>query len=151
MTPLAACQLPDGGKTPVTASTSQQPGPPTPLVAATPTSQDFRTPLSSRLRRTPSSQGGVRRKTTTARLFENIIDPDTHITEVEEEEDEKETLEMSQVVWDTTVEASPVETTASNKSSGSSTTTNLLNASLWGPDEDDADFLKQLEWWDCLY
>jgi hypothetical protein len=65
---------------------------------------------------------------------------------VEEEEDEKETLEMSQVVWDTTVEASPVETTASNKSSGSSTTTNLLNASLWGPDEDDADFLKQLEW-----
>jgi hypothetical protein len=147
MTPLAASQLPDGGKTPLTASTSQRPNPPTPFGAATPVSQDFRTPLSSRLRRTPSSsQGGVRRNTTTARLFENIIDPDTHITEEEEgEEEEKETLEMSQVVWDT-VEASPVETTAPSRRSSSSTTTNLLNASLWGPDEDDADFLKQLEW-----
>ncbi len=147
MTPLAASQLPDGGKTPLTASTSQRQES-TLLSAiqrqATPTSQDFRTPLSSRLRRTPSSQGGVRRKTTTARLFENIFDPDTHITE--EEEDEKETLEMSQVVWDT-VEASPVEkTTSPAPSRSSSTTTNLLNASLWGPDEDDADFLKQLEW-----
>jgi hypothetical protein len=145
MTPLAASQLPDRVKTPLTASTSQRPNPPTPFGAATPTSQDFRTPLSStRLRRTPSSQGGVRRKTTTARLFENLIDPDTHITE---EEDEKETLEMSQVVWDTTVEASPVETTAPSRSSGSSSTTaNLLNASLWGSEDDDADFLKQLEW-----
>ncbi len=143
---MTASQLPDAGKTPLTASTSQRPNPPTPFGAATPTSQDFRTPLSSILRRTPSSsQGGVRRNTTTARLFENIIDPDTHITE-EEEEEEKETLEMSQVVWDT-VEASPVETTTSPApTSSSSTTTNLLNASLWGPDEDDADFLKQLEW-----
>jgi hypothetical protein len=78
-------------------------------------------------------------------LFENLIDPDTHITEEEEGEEEKETLEMSQVVWDT-VETSPVETTAPSRSSGSSTTANLLNASLWGPEEDDADFLKQLEW-----
>jgi hypothetical protein len=147
MTPLAASQLPEGGKTPLTASTSQRQELSAIQRQATPTSQDFRTPLASRLRRTPSSQGGVRRKTTTARLFENIIDPDTHITE-EEEEDEKETLEMSQVVWDT-VETSPVEKTTSpapSRSSGSSTTTNLLNASLWGPEDDDADFLKQLEW-----
>ncbi len=51
------------------------------------------------------------------------------------------------MVWDTVEKASPVETTAPSRSSGSSSTTaNLLNASLWGPEDDDADFLKQLEW-----
>ena len=80
-----------------------------------------------------------------ARLFASIVDPDTDIvdTDEEEEEDERETMEMSRIVWDTLDE--PSENAESLQAAGGSNTGGL-NSSLWGAEEDDADFLKQLEW-----
>ena len=107
-------------------------------------SQRLSTPLASLGRGTPPSSLRPRR-TTVARLFASIVDPDTDIvdTDEEEEEDERETMEMSQIVWDTLDE--PSENAESLQAAGGSNTGGL-NSSLWGAEEDDADFLKQLEW-----
>ena len=79
-----------------------------------------------------------------ARLFASIVDPDTNISDTEEEEeDERETIEMSQIVWD------PIEEAQENGESlaaGGGNNNGGLNSSLWGTEEDNADFLKQLEW-----
>ncbi len=103
-------------------------------------SQQFKTPSSTRRKDKLSTQRSKR--ATVVRLFDSIIDPDSHITDADDEdEDEDETLEMSQIVWET------VETPQEDSGSRDSSSKNMLNASLWGPDaDDDADFLKQLEW-----
>ena len=90
-------------------------------------------------------------------LFDNFVDPDTHISE--EEEEERESLEMSQIIWETAQEpreeapsagAAPVPVgrpSERTRTSGDPAHAAALNTTLWGSEEDDdTDFLKQLDW-----
>jgi hypothetical protein len=121
------------------------------------------TPTQSRPKSTTASQKGTpgpsarRPPRRPSRLLDTFAeDPDDNIITDSSDDEARETLEMSQLVWDTAVVEEEHGAADNNAASapppprGSSNNNNngggLNSTLLWGDEEEEADFLKQLEW-----